>query len=147
TIPSHSVPSGTTVLPAAAIGGDGSICQPRIRVNDGATEPKSSENTADVVVSLSEDTPSSSSSIGTSALIAASVRVSGPSQTASTVASQNAKCLTINAYVNSKFSRIRINIDLGTVSSVAADTRFKNDHAVFPRALNTSRSRYGALQG
>ncbi|KAJ2832336.1 hypothetical protein GGI24_001274 [Coemansia furcata] len=147
-IPSHSVPSGTTVLPAAAIGSDGSICQPRIRVNDGATEPKSSENTADVVVSLSEDTPSSSSSsIGTSALIAASARVSGPSQTASTVASQNAKCLTINAYVNSKFSRIRINIDLGTVSSVAADTRFKNDHAVFPRALNTSRSRYGALQG
>ncbi|KAJ2549766.1 hypothetical protein GGH95_006188, partial [Coemansia sp. RSA 1836] len=78
---------------------------------------------------------------------AAPARASGLPQPASAAASQHAKCLTVNAYVNSKFSRIRICIDLGTVDSPAADARFKKDHAVFPRALSTSRSRYGALQG
>ncbi|KAJ2901382.1 hypothetical protein GGI21_004704, partial [Coemansia aciculifera] len=74
--------------------------------------------------------------------------LSQPLQQASTAASQHAKCLTVNAYVNSKFSRIRIGIDLATIDSVAvADAKFKKDHAVFPRAMNTSRSRYGALQG
>ncbi|KAJ2738894.1 hypothetical protein H4R23_000840, partial [Coemansia sp. Cherry 401B] len=74
-------------------------------------------------------------------------------RTASTLAGtsmgspQTAKCLLINAYVNNKFSRIRIYIDLGTVSASSVDSRFKHEHAVFPRALNTPRSRYSALRG
>ncbi|KAJ2884401.1 hypothetical protein H4R27_002115 [Coemansia aciculifera] len=133
-----------TVLPTAAIGDSGPSGQPVIRVNEGTTKPKSPASTADAATLLREDAPLSA---GASAPLVACARVSGPSQSAPSVASQHAKCLTINAYVNSKFSRIRINIDLGTVDSAAADARFKNDHAVFPRALNTSRSRYGALQG
>ncbi|KAJ2686599.1 hypothetical protein GGH99_003449, partial [Coemansia sp. RSA 1285] len=65
-------------------------------------------------------------------------------------ASQNAKCLTLSAYVNGKFSRIRINVDLGSMGddSTKVGARFKRDHAVFPRALDTPRTRYGAqLQG
>ncbi|KAJ2523980.1 hypothetical protein GGI11_001135 [Coemansia sp. RSA 2049] len=65
-------------------------------------------------------------------------------------ASQSAKCLTLSAYVNGKFSRIRINVDLSSMGddSTKVGARFKRDHAVFPRALDTPRTRYGAqLQG
>ncbi|KAJ2485927.1 hypothetical protein EV174_001431 [Coemansia sp. RSA 2320] len=75
-------------------------------------------------------------------------RVPGqPPAAAAAAASQHAKCLNINAFINSKVSRIRISVDLGAVDSEGADARFKREHAVFPRALNAPRSRYGALQG
>ncbi|KAJ1728544.1 hypothetical protein LPJ61_003984, partial [Coemansia biformis] len=71
---------------------------------------------------------------------------STPSLPSSTSA-ESAKCLLITAYVNSKFARIRVYIDLGSIDAVAVDRQFKNDHAVFPRALNAPRARYGSLQG
>ncbi|KAJ2702199.1 hypothetical protein H4218_001001 [Coemansia sp. IMI 209128] len=124
----RSATSGGTMLSPTAIGSDEPSSQPAARVSEGASNSGSLASAAH-------------------APAAVTARVAGPPQPTSAVASQHAKCLTINAYVNSKFSRIRINIDLGTMDSTAADVRFKKEHAVFPRALNTSRSRYGALQG
>ncbi|KAJ2262992.1 hypothetical protein GGI01_001100 [Coemansia sp. RSA 376] len=140
----QSAASSNTVLSAAAISDSVPCGQPGIRANEATAEPKSPASTADAATMPSKDAVSSA---GASVALTAGTRVSGPLQSGPSVASQHAKCLTINAYVNSKFSRIRINIDLGTVDSAAADARFKKDHAVFPRALNASRSRYGALQG
>ncbi|KAJ1770812.1 hypothetical protein LPJ74_002875 [Coemansia sp. RSA 1843] len=68
-----------------------------------------------------------------------------PSSPLPSQASQSAKCLTLSAYVNGKFSRIRINVDIGSMGDAAVDTRFKRDHAVFPRALDAPRTRYGVL--
>ncbi|KAJ1795929.1 hypothetical protein LPJ59_004057 [Coemansia sp. RSA 2399] len=67
----------------------------------------------------------------------------------SSQASESAKCLTLSAYVNGKVSRIRINVDLGSIDDdTAIDDAFRRRQAVFPRALNAPRTRYGEmLQG
>ncbi|KAJ2829118.1 hypothetical protein IWW50_001031, partial [Coemansia erecta] len=68
-----------------------------------------------------------------------------PSSSSSSAASpQTAKCLLIDAFVNNKFTRIRIYIDLTSTINPGTkiDAHFKRDHAVFPRALNATRSRY-----
>ncbi|KAJ2451069.1 hypothetical protein EV183_003841 [Coemansia sp. RSA 2336] len=72
---------------------------------------------------------------------------SAPLVSSSAQSPQTAKCLLISAYVSNKFTRIRISIDLGTISAAAVDQRFRREHAVFPRALNTPRSRYHGLRG
>ncbi|KAJ2649283.1 hypothetical protein IWW40_003271 [Coemansia sp. RSA 1250] len=72
---------------------------------------------------------------------------SAPLVSSSAQLPQTAKCLLISAYVSNKFTRIRISIDLGAISVAAVDQRFRRDHAVFPRALNTPRSRYHGLRG
>ncbi|KAJ1995539.1 hypothetical protein GGI25_001107 [Coemansia spiralis] len=65
----------------------------------------------------------------------------------SSASPQSAKCLMINAYINSKFTRIRVYVDFGSMDDSVVDTRFKREHTVFPRALDAPRSRYGNLQG
>ncbi|KAJ2774867.1 hypothetical protein IWQ57_000628 [Coemansia nantahalensis] len=65
----------------------------------------------------------------------------------SSASAESAKCLLISAYVNSKFTRIRVYIDFGSIDAAAVDQQFRHDHAVFPRALNAARARYGSLQG
>ncbi|KAJ2155994.1 hypothetical protein GGF46_005477 [Coemansia sp. RSA 552] len=58
----------------------------------------------------------------------------------------SAKCLLITAFVNNRFARIRIQIDIGAVVAGGVDDKFKKDHAVFPRALRTPRWRYTGAQ-
>ncbi|KAJ2850656.1 hypothetical protein IWW36_001700 [Coemansia brasiliensis] len=72
---------------------------------------------------------------------------SAPLISSNTQSPQTAKCLLISAYVSNRFTRIRIAIDLGTIPAASVDQRFRRDHAVFPRALNTPRSRYHGLRG
>ncbi|KAJ2781558.1 hypothetical protein H4R18_002790 [Coemansia javaensis] len=60
---------------------------------------------------------------------------------------EGARSLLVTAFANDAFARIRIHIDFGAVDASAVDQRFKHEHAVFPRALNAPRARYGGLQG
>ncbi|KAI8322989.1 hypothetical protein GQ54DRAFT_303669 [Martensiomyces pterosporus] len=91
----------------------------------------------------------STSAVSRAALASTSSAPTTPAvpSASSLASSQTAKCLVVNAYINNKFARIRVYIDFGSVDSSAADSQFKHDHAVFPRALNAERSRYGNLQG
>ncbi|KAJ2709007.1 hypothetical protein H4R19_004465, partial [Coemansia spiralis] len=109
-----------------------SAAEKRARIGHGPSD------TGDAVQQLLTPPPTAS---GDGFVVAA-----GPSLPSSASA-ENAKCLLITAYVNSKFTRIRVYIDVGSIDAAAVDRQFRHDHAVFPRALNAPRARYGSLQG
>ncbi|KAJ2201174.1 hypothetical protein IW144_000496 [Coemansia sp. RSA 522] len=114
-------------------------------MSDGVGDAVMSDVVGDVVASDSS-AASGSANAGSSSVPSSSAPGTAPiSSTTSTNSPQTAKCLLITAFVNNKFTRIRISIDLSAAST--ADARFKHEHAVFPRAINTPRSRYGNLGG
>ncbi|KAJ1962589.1 hypothetical protein GGI12_002563 [Dipsacomyces acuminosporus] len=84
---------------------------------------------------------------GTSTLAGSASAPATPAVPCASTSPEAAKCLVVNAYINSKFVRIRVYIDFGSIDESAANEQFKRDHAVFARALNAERSRYGNLQG
>ncbi|KAJ2118869.1 hypothetical protein IW147_006266 [Coemansia sp. RSA 720] len=115
----------------------------------GESEVMSDAVMSDVAVGdavTSDSSAASGSAVaGSSAAPSSSANTAPVSAMSGTNSPQTAKCLLITAFVNNKFTRIRISIDLASASS--ADSRFKHEHAVFPRAINTPRSRYGELGG
>ncbi|KAJ2136057.1 hypothetical protein IW136_004045, partial [Coemansia sp. RSA 678] len=114
-------------------------------MSDGVGDAVMSDAVGDAVASDS-GAAGGSANAGSSSMPSSSAPGTAPiSSTTSTNSPQTAKCLLITAFVNNKFTRIRISIDLSAAST--ADSRFKHEHAVFPRAINTPRSRYGNLGG
>ncbi|PVU97733.1 hypothetical protein BB561_000373 [Smittium simulii] len=56
------------------------------------------------------------------------------------------KMLLVDVFTRSRFDRIRIKADLGSVSSSTVPKEFQNAHCVYPRAQSTAKERYkGAL--
>ncbi|KAJ2724020.1 hypothetical protein GGI07_002225 [Coemansia sp. Benny D115] len=112
--------------------------------NNGAVEqPELPPQPATATATLPSQQPETAASSSSSKLTRT---FSAPNMSlAASTASQTAKCLTINAFVNGKFARIRVSIDFGTIDLEQVDQAFRQQHAVFPRALVAPRSKYDLL--